>query len=169
VIFEPPDSLTRRRALAAGAGLLATAALPAAPAPAAPPVAPPSRAWGRIANRLHRGRHTAAALFFAGPPNPNSLPLYTRHPVDPDRLDWSGEADIRYALGQVAAAGLNTLKLSYFGHEGETDQWAPAWLFSRERWPGDGTGTYTEAEQVARARQLFHLAAARGLLVAPML
>jgi hypothetical protein len=125
--------------------------------------------WGRIANRMHRGQRPFTGLFFAGPPNPNSLPLYTRHPLNADRLDWSDRSDIEYSLRQVCSVGLNTVKLSYWGHRGETDDWATALLFSRRRWPGEGPGTYTEAEQVARGWQLFHAADRLNLLVAPML
>jgi hypothetical protein len=163
----------RRQALLGAAALLGPAAVPlpqglrrhatgSAPSPGSP-------SWGRIANGSHRGQPILTGLFFAGPPNPNSLPLYTRHPLDADRLDWSDASDIRFALEQFASVGLNTVKLSYWGHDGETDQWSPAWLFSRQRWPGDGEGTYTESEQVARARQLFQAAHKQNLLVAPML
>ena len=38
--------------------------------------------------------------------------LYTRHPLDADRLDWSSEADIAFAVAQVTKPGLNTIKLS---------------------------------------------------------
>jgi hypothetical protein len=165
-------TFTRRQALLGGAALLATAGLPGTrgrPASASTPTARPTHTWGRIANGVHRDERILSGLFFAGPPNPNSLPLYTRHPLGPERLDWSDDSDILFALGQFASAGLNTLKLSYFGHEGETDRFAPAWLFSQQRWPGDGDGTYTEAEQIKRGWQLFHAAAEMDLLVAPML
>jgi hypothetical protein len=125
--------------------------------------------WGRIANSLRRGQSLIAALYFAGPPNPNSLPLYTRHPLDPALLGWT-DADIDVALRQMTAVGLNTIKLSYWGYQGETDRWAPSWLFSRTRWPGEsGEGPYSPAEQVAKARHFFEKAAAHGLLIAPMI
>ena len=163
---------TRRGILAGGAAVLASAGLPLAFAGEPPdPVSPVDRPrlWGRIANPSHLGERPVSALFFAGPPNPNSLPLYTRHPLWPDRQDWSGPSDVRFVLSRFASPGLNTIKLSYFGHDGETDQWSPSWLFSRQRWSGDGTGFYTEAEQVVRGRELFRIAAERNLLVAPML
>ncbi len=165
-------TVTRRQALLGGAALLTTAGLPILMDQEASALTTPAshaKLWGRIANGSRRGQRTLSGLFFAGPPNPNSLPLYTRHPFAADRLDWTDASDIRFALSQFASAGLNTVKLSYFGHEGETDQWAPAWMFSQQRWPGDGEGTYTEAEQVARGRQLFKAAGRRNLLVAPML
>lgn len=124
---------------------------------------------GRIANANHAGDPILSALFFAGPPNPGSLPLYTRHPKQEDRLDWSSQREVDSALDQMKSVGLNTIKLSYFGHEGETDQWAPAWLFSRQKWPGTGTGNYTDAEQAELARQFMRRAAAKDLNVAPML
>ena len=163
---------TRRQALLGGAAILASAGLPlAAAGEAFGQTTPAGRAneWGRIANGSRRGQRTLSGLFFAGPPNPNSLPLYTRHPLAADRLEWTNPSDIHFGLNQFMSAGLNTIKLSYFGHEGETDQWAPAWLFSQHRWPGDENGTYTEAQQVARGRQLFTAAARQNLLVAPML
>jgi hypothetical protein len=160
-------TITRRRALAGGTALLASAGLGIGGYAHASDA--PTAAWGRIANPQRQGQRLLSGLLFGGPPNPNSLPLYTRHPLAPERLDWTDQADILFALRQFASAGLNTVKLSYFGHEGETDQWAPAWLFSRQRWPGDGTGTYTEAEQIARGWQLFEAAGQLNLLVAPML
>jgi hypothetical protein len=166
VTSEARSTFTRRQALAGGTAILASAALPLT---GGQPAAAGARRWGRIANGPHRAERIFSGLFFAGPPNPASLPLYTHHPLDAERLDWSRPADIEFALRQFASAGLNTIKLSYFGHEGETDQFAPAWLFSRQRWPGDGDGTYTETEQVVRGRQLFRAAARHKLLVAPML
>lgn len=120
--------------------------------------------WGRIANEAHHGEKVFSALFFAGPPNPGSVPLYTRHPLDAEKLNDD------YVLRQMTSVGLNTIKLSYWGHDGETDTSAPTWLFSQTRWPGDmGPGKYTEAEQIALARDFFGRARANGLLVAPML
>ena len=151
--------------LAAFCGLPAAGQSPvlAAPTPAARP------AWGRIANTLHHGERLFSVLFFAGPPNPHSLPLYTRHPLAAGRTT-TGDGDMDGALTLLASAGLNTVKLSYWGHDGETDSSAPAWLFSRTRWPGDPKpGPYTQPEQVARARHFFAQARAHGLLVAPLL
>jgi hypothetical protein len=164
--------VSRRQVLLGGAVALASAGVPFASrawGSGASTPQDPVPLWGRIANNSRRGERILSGLFFAGPPNPQSLPLYTRHPVTPRRLDWTDQSDIRFALRQVASTGLNTIKLSYFGHEGETDQWAPAWLFSQRRWPGDGPGIYTEPEQIERGRQLFTAAAELDLLVAPML
>ena len=132
----------------------------------------PKGQWGRIANTLHHDENIRCALFFAGPPNAKTLPLYTRHPQEPDRYNWANEASIAFALKQMRGVGLNTIKLSYWGHEGETEKWSPALLFSKTRWPGQaqtGTSEYTEAEQVARGKAYFRQAEAQGLLVAPML
>jgi hypothetical protein len=126
--------------------------------------------WGRIANSSHHNQRVYTGLFFGGPHNPNSVPLFTRHPLDADRLDWTSTDDIRFALQRLVDVGLNTVTLSYFGHEGDTDAFAPTWLFSRTRWPHEGRpGTYTEAEQIARARQLFAVARELGLMVAPLI
>ncbi len=124
--------------------------------------------WGRIANDSHLNQRVTGALFFAGPPP--STALYTRHPKNASKLDWSNDADIEFALGQMTSVGLNTIKLSYWGNEGETDSWSPSWLFSQKRWPGDyRSGNYTEAEQAALALHFFQKAASQSLLVSPML
>ena len=152
-------------ALVLACGFLATGFRPAVAAP--PPALRP--AWGRVANGLHHGERLLSALFFAGPPNPGSLSLYTRHPLAGGQ-GKIGDGGMDDALAQMASTGLNTIKLSYWGHDGETDSSAPAWLFSLSRWPGDPkAGQYTEAEQVALARHFFRQAQAHGLLVAPML
>lgn len=163
--------LGRRRALLSGAVLLASAGVPfVSGAWASGSTSPGNSApvWGRVANDSRRGQRILSGLFFGGPPNPHSLPLYTRHPLAAQKLDWTDQSDIRFALRQFASTGLNTIKLSYFGHQGETDQWAPAWLFSQQRWPGDGAGVYTEVEQIERGRHLFNAAAELDLLVAPL-
>ena len=70
----------------------------------------------------------------------------------------------------MRSVGLNTIKLSYWGHDGETDAWCPSLLFSRKRWPGDsGAGDYSDAEQISRADHFFDRAAAKGMLFSPML
>lgn len=144
----------------------------------------PHTRWGRIANRKHRGQPILSALYFAGPPNPRFVPLYTRHPTQPEPTNWFHNTNIDAALKPMRAVGLNTIKLSYWGHDGETDAWSPTWLFSRTRWPydpqhdprNDRTSThdrytrrYTDAEQVALARRFFRRAARQELLIAPML
>jgi hypothetical protein len=158
------NAFSRRTALAgAAAATLATPLLTGARSS-------PMGTWGRIANESHRDQRVYTGLFFGGPHNPNSVPLFTRHPLDADRLDWTSTADIRFALQRLVDLGLNTITLSYFGHEGDTDAFAPTWLFSRTRWPHEGRpGNYTEAEQIARVRQLFAVAREMGLLVAPLL
>lgn len=129
-----------------------------------------SGTWGRVANTIHRGERIYSAVFFAGPPNPHSLPLYTRHPKEAERLNWNNDADIDFSFQQLISAGLNTVTLSYWGHEGETDQWGATWLFSQHRWPGSaGEGNYTEAEQVELARRCMRRATAQGLNVSPLL
>src|SRR4051812_256707 len=80
---------------------------------AAAPALAQEGAWGKIANPAYQGRPPVAALFFAGPPP--SAALYTRHPKNASKLDWSNDADIDFALDQMNAVGLNTIKLSYWG------------------------------------------------------
>jgi hypothetical protein len=43
--------------------------------------------WGRIANGSRRGQQILTGLFFAGPPNPNSLSLYSTAAVRRRRHD----------------------------------------------------------------------------------
>jgi hypothetical protein len=132
--------------------------------------AAPSSRWGRIANEVYRGQPCLASLFFAGPTQPGSVPLYTRHPVDLDRYDWLRDATIDGTLDEMRSVGLNTIKLSYWGHDGEPDAWATAWLFSRKRWPEDGgNNDYSDTEQIALACHFFDRTAAKGLLFSPML
>jgi hypothetical protein len=162
-------TFNRRQALIGGAAALGAPLLTGqrASADAAPGTA---AMWGRIANESLRGQRIYTGLFFAGPNNPDSVSLFTRHPLNADRLDWTSEADIRFALQHLVDTGLNTIKLSYFGHEGETDTLGPTWLFSRRVWPHEGRpGTYTEAEQIERVRQFFDIARQMGLLVAPLI
>ncbi|HEV2779879.1 MAG TPA: hypothetical protein VGX25_10820 [Actinophytocola sp.] len=161
-------TFNRRRALLGGAALLGAPLVAGRPAEAAGPDPIPIR--GRIANPSHRGQRVYTGLYFAGPHNRNSIPLFTRHPLNFDRLDWRSEADIRFSLQHLVDLGLNTVKLSYFGHLGDSDDFAPTWLFSQRRWPHEGgSGNYTEAEQIARVRQLFDIAHGMGLLVAPLI
>ncbi len=126
--------------------------------------------WGHIANEPYRGQLCTAALLFAGPPNPLSVPMYTRHPLDADSYDWHKDDTIDRTLDSMRSVGLNTIKLSYWGHEGETDAWCPSLLFSKKRWAGDsGVGDYSEAEQISRADHFFDRAAAKQMLFSPML
>lgn len=164
-MFRP--MLNRRRMLIGGAAALSAPLLASSQAGAAPKV---TGRWGRIANSSHRDQRIYTGLYFAGPHNPNTIPLFTRHPLNADRLDWTNPDDIRFSLQQLVDIGLNTIKVSYFGHEAETDLFAPTWLFSRRVWPHEGRpGTYTEAEQIERVRQLFDIARELGLLVAPLI
>jgi hypothetical protein len=156
-------TFNRRTALLAGAAALGTPLLTGARSS-------PQDSWGRIANASHRDQRVYTGLFFGGPHDPNSVPLFTRHPLDADRLDWTSTDDIRFALQRLVDLGLNTVTLSYFGHEGHTDAFAPTWLFSQTRWRHEGgSGTYTEVEQIARVHQLFAVAREMGLLIAPLL
>lgn len=163
-------TFTRRHTLLGSAAMLASAGLSLSPDLHRPAQAQTTRSMpGRIANGgRHEGDRILSALLFAGPPNPiTRANFYARTPLDEDRLDWSDRSDIDFTVRQFASAGLNTMKLSYFGHQGETDAYAPAWLFSQQRW-GE-LGTYTEAEQIVRAQELFDAAGRHDLLVAAML
>jgi hypothetical protein len=163
------NGATRRAVLAGvGAAAAAGAGLGRAAAAGANPLPVP----GRIANPKRFNERVYSGLFFGGPPK--EYTNYTRHPLDADRLDWSSEDDIGFAVSQVLKPGLNTIKLSYWGHNGdpeETDDSATALLFSKKRWKQDlpGPAEYTEAEQIAKAWQLFHAAEEQNLLITPML
>ncbi len=96
---------------------------------------PPSPLWGLIANPGFDGRSVKSTYFFAGswrsgtkvwyeyPADANDG-LYTLHPTDARHLGWSeSQANRDFALSAMANAGLNVIKLSYWGKRG-TDRWA---------------------------------------------
>jgi hypothetical protein len=132
-----------------------------------------SREWGRIANRSRNGEPVMTGLYFCGPLNQITTDtLFTRHPLNADKLDWSRRSDIEYAMCQFASTGLNVLTFSYWGHENrQTDTSGTHWMFSNARWPGDPPegGEYTEAEQIAKAREMFEVAADTDLLLTPLI
>ncbi len=95
----------------------------------------PSPLWGFIANPGFEGRSVKSSYFFAGnwrfgtkiwyeyPSDANDV-LYTLHPSDARHLGWSeSQANRDFALGTMVDAGLNVIKLSYWGKRG-TDRWA---------------------------------------------
>jgi hypothetical protein len=84
--------------------------------------------WGRLANPGFENQRIKTTLFFAGQARdgstrydcaaPSNLGLFTVHPVDPRHLQWSESADNRkFALGLMAAAGLNTVSMSSWGED----------------------------------------------------
>ena len=112
-----------------------TSVTPTADAPATlAPSATPSRTKtaagirGRLANPGFENRRIITSLFFAGQARDGSkhyecaagsnMGLYTVHPIDPRHLHWSDSPDNRsFALGQMAAAGLNTVAMSSWGED----------------------------------------------------
>jgi len=95
----------------------------------------PSPLWGFIANPGFEGRPVKSTYFFAGswrfghqiwyeyPADPNDG-LYTLHPSDARHLGWSeSDANRDFALAAMVDAGVNVIKLSYWGQPG-TDRWA---------------------------------------------
>jgi hypothetical protein len=132
-----------------------------------------TRQWGRIANHRHRGEPVMTGLYFCGPLNQITTDtLFTRHPLNADKLDWSRRSDVRYAMRQFASTGLNVMTFSYWGHENrQTDTSGTHWMFSNARWPGDPPegGVYTEAEQIAKACEMFDVAAGTDLLLTPLI
>jgi hypothetical protein len=84
--------------------------------------------WGRLANPGFHNRKIETTLFFSGQardgsqyyecnPAPN-LSLFTVHPVDPRHLNWSANpTNPTFALGQMSAAGLNTVSMSSWGED----------------------------------------------------
>ncbi len=83
--------------------------------------------WGKIANPQHQTKSTKAAFFFAGPPNPGSLGLYTRTPTQFDAHLWRSQADIDVLFDLLQATNVNVIKLSWWGTGNEYKQWAPTW------------------------------------------
>jgi hypothetical protein len=164
--------------LAGSAAITASVGLPlpaglGRDAAAAPSSEQRTRRWGRIANHSQRGAPVMTGLYFCGPLNQITTDtLFTRHPLKGDRLDWSDRSDIEYAMSRFTATGLNVLTFSYWGHENhQTDRSGTHWMFSNARWPGDppAGGEYTQAEQIAKAAEMFAVAADAGLLLTPLL
>ena len=114
-------SFTRRRVLAGGAAVAASAGLPLPSGLGRQAVGMPepehrTRQWGRIANHRRRGEPVMTGLYFCGPLNQVTTDtLFTRHPLNADKLDWSRRSDIEYAMCQVASIGLNVMTFSYWG------------------------------------------------------
>ncbi|MBN2086028.1 MAG: hypothetical protein JW748_12485 [Anaerolineales bacterium] len=94
---------------------------------------------GRLANPGFENQPVKTTLFFAGQARDGStrydciagsnMGLYTAHPIDPRHLKWSEAPENRsYALGLMAAAGLNTVTMSSWGEDFLpcNDGWAPS-------------------------------------------
>jgi hypothetical protein len=126
------------------------------------PLFSPSPLWGFIANPGFEGRSVKSAYFFAGnwkfgkawyeyPVRANDG-FYTLHPSDARHLGWSeSQANRDFALGAMLAAGLNVIKLSYWGQPG-TDRWA--------YWAPMQSSTQAH-------NQVFDTALAHNLLISP--
>jgi hypothetical protein len=129
-------------AIATPSAAPATAA--ATPQPTIPTPTPTATAaaegiWGRLANPGFENQRIKTTLFFAGQARDGStrydciagsnMNLYTMHPIDPRHLEWSDSTDNRsFALGLMAAAGLNTVTMSSWGEDFLpcADGWAPS-------------------------------------------
>ena len=102
--------------------------------------------WGKIANEGHEGDLTRGIFFFAGPPNPNSP-----YPQLDTVTDWDSDAHIEKIFDDIKKANVNVINLSWWGDNGETENWAP---------------TINNKEVNAR---VFKEALDRGMLVAPVI
>lgn len=78
--------------------------------------------WGLIANADYGDQKTRAAFFFAGPSN-NNESLYTRHPKS-SMWEWVNSEDVEKIFSEMAAAGVNVVKLSWWGY-GQDLQYSP--------------------------------------------
>ncbi|MDO8498474.1 MAG: hypothetical protein Q7S44_01690 [bacterium] len=107
--------------------------------------------WGHIADLNLQNQPVRGIFFFAGPPNPNSKQFYTRIPIDAEKFEWRNDNDINFIFDQIKSAGINVIKLSWWGHNDEYNKWAPT-LSSVEV----NNKVFVEAEK-------------RGLLVAPVI
>lgn len=109
-----------------------------------------SKRRGRMANEGREGTAVKSALFFAGTPNPGAVKNYVEQPLNQERNQMKTREDVGAILSEMQTAGINTVSLSYWGHNGE-DIYAPT-LYSPEvfHW------VYEEAEKL-------------GMLVAPFI
>lgn len=106
--------------------------------------------WGKIANTGHTGESTKGIFFFAGPPNPNSLPLYTRTPLNSSEYNWSNATEITNLFDEIKGVGANVIKLSWWGTNNEYQSYAPTF------------------NSVDINKTVFSEAQKRNLLVAPL-
>jgi len=123
--------------------------------------------WGSIVNSNHQSEKIVSTLFFAGPPNPGALPNYTRHPSDNANNLWTDES-IQFSLNQMKQIGINTVKVSYWGHDGETDRWATTLLFANKDWRNRAT-VLSESEIVSQATHFFQLVDENQLMFSPLI
>jgi hypothetical protein len=184
-IRRPPGAVLLCAALAASCNFPRPEAAAASETPSAVPASPtatatapaPSRTptrssplegiRGRLANPGYENRRIVTSLFFAGQARDGStrydciagsnMGLYTVRPIDPRHLEWSDSpANRSFALGLMAAAGLNTVTMSTWGEDFLpcNDGWAPS----------------APMQTAPGARdELFTAAAGAGLLITPFL
>lgn len=107
--------------------------------------------WGNIANPELSGQLTKGVFFFAGPPNPNSIPLYTRNPIDASSFNWTTDAEIDRVFDSIQQSGANVIKLSWWGTGTEYQQSAPTF------------------NNVTVNNQVFAKAKTRNIMVAPLI
>ncbi len=107
--------------------------------------------WGQIANAELTGQSTKGVFLFAGPPNPNSLPLYTRNPIDSSSFNWGSDQDIDRVFDAIQQVGANVIKLSWWGTGTEYQQYAPTF------------------NSIAVNNQVFTKAKTRNIMVAPLI
>ncbi len=124
--------------------------------------------WGLIANDGFQKQKIISTLFFAGPPNPGAFPNYTRHPQNTEQYNWEHDDDINSILNKIKNIGINVLKVSYWGHNGETDKWATTLLFSSKDW-NNANVVLSENDIVGKARHFFELTSQKQILFAPLI
>ncbi len=104
-----------------------------------------SEKWGSIANVGHDGDATRGIFFFAGERNTRS-PYSHLQPV----TEWNNE-NVGKIFDEIKNTNVNVIKLSWWGDENETEQWAPT----------------INTESVNR--KVFEEAGKRDMLVAPVI
>lgn len=104
-----------------------------------------SEKWGNIANTGHDGDLTRGIFFFAGERNSHS-PYPHLQPTN----EWNDQ-NVPKIFDEIKDINVNVIKLSWWGDENETEQWAPT----------------INTESVNR--KVFEEAKKRDMLVAPVI
>ena len=77
--------------------------------------------WGRIANESVAGEPMRGIFYFGGPDNKFYRGFYTRIPQNPLKYLWESSDDVELLFDEMKEAGVNTIKMSYWGDWDEND------------------------------------------------
>ncbi len=133
-----------------------------------PPAGGAANLWGRLANPGFEGQRIKATFFFAGPardgsaryhcaPPGSNTGTYTLTPEPADlHMNWS-EPDRSKVMSMLADAGINVITMSSWGED---------FLACDDGWVSGAAPMQTSPQA---QDELFDAAAARSLLIAPMI